>query len=100
MEQYDVRLMARALRDLDGIYAYIAKTLSEPGTASSLVDEIEREILSLEQMPYRCPERQIGAYAGKGYRQLLVKNYTVIYRIDEARKQVLIVTVRYSRSQF
>lgn len=100
MEQYDVRLMARALRDLDGIYAYIAKTLSEPGTASSLVDEIEREILSLEQMPYRCPERRIGAYAGKGYRQLLVKNYTVIYRIDEVRKQVLIVTVRYSRSQF
>ena len=30
----------------------------------------------------------------------MVKNYIVIYRIDEAHKQVLIVTVRYARSSF
>ncbi|MCI8891665.1 MAG: type II toxin-antitoxin system RelE/ParE family toxin, partial [Eubacterium sp.] len=35
-----------------------------------------------------------------GYRQLLVENYTVIYRIDEAKKQVIIVTVRYSPGNF
>ena len=51
-------------------------------------------------MPYRCPERRTGAYANKGYRQLLAKNYTVIYRVDESAREVLIVTVRYSRSNF
>ena len=30
----------------------------------------------------------------------MVKNYIVIYRIDEAHKHVLIVTVRYARSSF
>ena len=88
------------MRDLDGIYAYIAKTLLEPGTAINLVEEIEREILSLEHFPNRCPLRRIGVYANKGYRQLFVKNYTVIFRVDEADKTVIIVTVRYSSSQF
>lgn len=34
-----------------------------------------------------------GAYAGKGYRQLFVGNDTVIYRIDEKRRQVIVITV-------
>ena len=100
MEQYSVKLMGRARRDLDGIYAYIAKTLLEPGTAISLVEQIEEQILSLNTMPYRCPERKRGAYANRGYRELLVGNYTVIYRIDETERQVIVVTVRYSRSDF
>lgn len=99
-EQYTVKLMSRALRDLDNIYKYIAKTLSEPITALNLVDEIESEILSLGQLPNRCAVRRTGVYANKGYRQLFIKNYTVIYRVDEAEKTVLIVTVRYSASQF
>lgn len=100
MDKYKVQLLSRALRDLDGIYSYIAKNLSEPGIAAHLIDELEDQILSLENMPYRCPERRVGAYANKGYRQLLVKNYTVIYRIEETKKEVLIVTVRYARSNF
>lgn len=71
-----------------------------PETALGMVDKIEKEILSLEEMPYRFPERKTGAYANKGYRQLFVGNYTVIYRIDEKRRQVIVITIRYSPSQF
>ena len=100
MDNYSVKLMSRALRDLDKIYDYISHTLVEPGTALKLVERIENAIFSLETMPYRCPERRRGAYAYRGYRQLLVKNYTVIYRIQESEKQVIVVTVRYSSSEF
>ena len=99
-ERYSVKLLSRALRDLDGIYDYIARNLQEPGTAADLVDTLEKEILSLERMPNRCPERRVGAYVDKGYRQLLVKNYAVIFRVDEERKNVIVVTVRYAPSQF
>lgn len=78
----------------------IAQTLLVPETALGMVDKIEKEILSLEEMPYRFPERKTGAYANKGYRQLFVCNYTVIYRIDEKRRQVIVITIRYSPSQF
>ena len=100
MDRYSVKLMSRALRDLDGIYDYIANTLLEPGTARDLSERIENAILSLEMMPYRCPERKQGAYAHRGYRQLFVENYTAIFRIDEAKKTVIVVTVRYSPSEF
>ena len=99
-DRYSVKLTSRALRDLDSIYAYIAKNLLEPGTALKLVDAIEREILTLDSMPNRYPERQVGAYANKGYRQLFVKNYTVVFRVDEVSRTVVVVTVRYSPSQF
>ena len=100
MDKYSVKLLSRAARDLDGIYSYIAKTLLVPATALELVDRIEKEILSLDHMPYRCPGRTKGIYANRGYRQMLVKNYTIIYRIDEAAKQVIVVTIRYSPSEF
>ena len=98
MEQYEVLLSPKALRNLDAIYAYVAHELLAEGTAETLIDALEAGIFSLEQMPYRCPERTVGAYANRGYRQLPVKNYTIIYRIQEKQKKVIIVTVVYSRS--
>lgn len=100
MDKYNISLTTRALRDLDDIYVHIAQTLLVPETALRLVDKIEKEILSLENMPYRFPERKTGAYANQGYRQLFIDNYTVIYRINENHKQVIIVTIRYTPSQF
>ena len=100
MDKYSVKLMSRAVRDLDGIYDYIAGNLLEPETASKLIDRMEQQIYSLEQMPYRCSERKQGIYANRGYRQLMIENYTVIYRVDEANKMVIVVTVHYSPSNF
>lgn len=100
MDKYSIKIMPRALRDLDAIYSYIARSLQEPTTALDLVTLIEQEILSLETMPYRYPTRKTGAYANKGYRQLLIKNYVVVYRVNEAQKAVIIVTVRYAPSRF
>lgn len=98
--KYTVKLLPRAYRDLDDIYAYIAETLTEPIIASKLVDSLEESIFSLESLPRRGTLRKTGDYANQGYRQLFVGNFSVVYRIEEAKKQVIIVTVRYSKSQF
>ncbi len=45
MDKYSVKIMSRALQDLDGIYDYIAHTLMEPETALSLVGRIEDAIM-------------------------------------------------------
>ncbi len=98
--KYSVKLLPRAYRDLDDIYTYIAETLINPGTAAKLVDSLEEAIFSLESMPQRGALRKTGAYAHKGYRQLFVGNFTVVYRVAEVKKRVLVVTIRYSKSQF
>ena len=98
--KYTIKLLPRAYRDLDGIYEYIAETLMEPGIALKLVETLEESIFSLESMPRRGALRKTGAYANKGYRQLFVGGFTVVYCAAEGKKRVLVVTVRYSKSQF
>ena len=100
MVKYQVKITPQAFRDIDMIYDYIARHLLEPGTANNLVDESEAGIFSLEEMPNRGAPRRIGNYANKGYRQLFIKNYTIVYRVDETEKQVIIVTVKYAGSDF
>lgn len=92
--------MRRVLRNLDGIYDCIAHKISEPEITLNLINKIENAILSLETMPYRCPHRKRDVYSQTGYRQLLVENYTTIFRIDEVKKTVIVVTISYSSSKF
>lgn len=99
MDNYVIKLYPRAYRDLDGIYTYIAGSLLEPGTAQNMAQELEKAIFSLEQLPERGAIRRIGAYSGD-YRHLFVKNYVIIYRVLKKKKEVHIVTVRYSPSSF
>ena len=98
MSSYGVKISPQAYEELDGIYKYIATNLSNPNAAINLVNEMEIAILSLDEMPYRGATRKIGRYANAGYRQLFVENYTIVYRIDEDKKLVIIVTVRYTPS--
>lgn len=100
MDKYVVKLYARAYRDLEDIYTYIAENLSEPGTALNIADELENAIFSLEQLPERGAIRRVGAYANGDYCQLFVKNYVIIYRVLKRKKEVHIITVRYTPCSF
>ena len=100
MDKYIVKLYAHAYQDLDSIYIYIAEHLLEPNIALKMVDTLEKAIYSLEQLPERGTIRRIGAYANGDYRQLFVKNYVIIYRVLKEKKEVHIVTIRYTLSCF
>ncbi len=100
MDKYRVELLSAAYRDLEDIYQYIAGHLQANQSAMNLIDKLEESILSLEIIPQRGPKRRVGAYANKGYRQLFISSFTIVYRIDEDNKQVIIVTIRYSKSEF
>ena len=98
MDKYAVKIYARAYRDLEGIYSYITKQLLEQKTAEQMLIELEKEIVGLEHFPERGSIRSVGAYANKGYRQLFVKNYVIIYRVVKEANEVHVVTVRYAPS--
>ena len=100
MDKYKVKMLPRASRDLDNIYNHIADNFKEIGTAEKMADSLEAAILSLDEMPYRGAVRRTGAFANRGYRQIFVKNYCIIYRLMKKKKEVHIVTVRYTPSNF
>ena len=95
MDKYKVILNARAFRDIDDIFAYIAMEKLSPENARGQTTRIFAALKKLEALPQAHQERMEGRYAGKGYRQLLIDNYIAIYRIDERCKTVHVVTMQY-----
>ena len=92
LDKYTVKLYARAYQDLEEIYSYIANSLLEPDTALNMVDALE----TAAQFPERGAIRRVGAYSNKDYRQLFLKNYTIVYRIVKQKKEVHVITIRYT----
>ena len=88
-------LYPRALRDIDGIYAYIALEKLSPENAGKQTNRIWDALGTLEQTPESHQNRLTGRYAGKGYKQLLIDNYVAIFKIDNEKKKVFVVTVQY-----
>ncbi|MCI6409416.1 MAG: type II toxin-antitoxin system RelE/ParE family toxin, partial [Lachnospiraceae bacterium] len=66
--------------------------------AKGQTDRIWDAIRTLEQMPEAHQDRLVGRYAGKGYKQLIIDNYLVIYKMDNISKKVFVVTVQYQGS--
>ncbi len=95
MDKYKVVLLKRAYRDIEDIYAYIAHEKLAPENAEGQTSRIKKAILSLEQFPQSHQDRIVGRYAGKGYKQQIIDNYIAIFRIDEKKKIVYVVTVQY-----
>lgn len=97
MDLYKVKINPKAIRDLDSIYRYIANEKLAPENAKSQLERIRRAILNLNTFPQAHQLRLEGRYGSKGYRQLLVDHYIIIFRIDEKSKVVYVVTVQYQR---
>lgn len=95
MDKYKLKLNPRAFRDIDDIFAYIALEKLSPENAKGKTDRIKAALKKLEVFPQSHQERNVGRYAGKKYRQLIIDNYIAIFTIDEDTKTVHVVTVQY-----
>lgn len=95
MVKYKVQLYPRAVRDIEDIYSYITLDKLSPENAMAQTDRIWAALKSLDTFPSSHQNRLTGKYAGKGYKQLIVDNYLAIYKIDEKKKTVYVITVQY-----
>lgn len=57
------------------------------GVAKKLLEEMEEVIFGLENLSLRGTLKKIGAYADKSYRQLSIKKFIVIHRVDVVNLQ-------------
>ena len=95
MNKYKVKFNPKAIHELDSVYEYIANEKLAPENARGQIDRIKKAILNLDTFPQSHQEPNEGRYAGKGYRQLIIDRYIVIFRIDETNKIVYVVTIQY-----
>jgi toxin ParE1/3/4 len=90
---YLVKIMPRAERDLEGLYA--ALDAGQSDAAFRWFRALERAVFTLEEAPARCPTTP----ESRKLRHLLYGDkphvYRVIYRIFERRKEVEILHIRH-----
>lgn len=78
---YTVYLTDDAARDLEEIYDYIAPH-DAPEKASRVLDQIEKAILGLADVPERgVYPKELLALGMRDFREVFFKPYRVIYRV-------------------
>ena len=97
MEQYRVDVSEVAENDLHDIVRYIASQFSAPVTALHMMELLEETMASLSEMPQRFPLLADGRLSQMGYRKLAVKNYIVLFSIDEKNGVVDVERILYAR---
>lgn len=83
MSRYSVVVTEAAERDLAGIVDYLSRKLSSPGAALGVVDEFERLVTSLEELPQAHAAVRDELLALAGYRWTPVGSYMAFFTIDE-----------------
>ena len=86
--KYNIIIEPTAFKDLQDIYEYISKNDSS-SKAKKFVNEIKKQIYSLEQMPMRC--RRSYYDESDNTRDLIYKGYTVTFNIVDSTIFVLSV---------
>lgn len=82
--KYKVILTAKAREDLREVYDYISKSLMAEKAANNLVNKIQENILSLEDMPEMYSIVDINKdREQQKYRKMVINNYVAIYRVDK-----------------
>lgn len=96
LNKYRVEYTETALNRLDDILNYIAVVLCNPSAAKRLVDDFDEAIENVSKFPYAMPIVKNRKVQAKEYRKIFVRQYLAIYRIDEEKKTIYILTFRYA----
>ena len=92
---YKLYMTELAQNDLDSIVDYIALQLGNPTAAGSFLDEVDRcySYLKLDPFIYaKCIDTRLES---EGYRKAVVKNYLIIFKVNEVKKAVMIYRIIY-----
>lgn len=88
--RFRVHWTEQAVRDLEEIVAYVAA--DSPGNARKLLKRLESRAEALDVAPLRgrvVPE--LARFGIRGWRELLVKPYRIVFRVGENEVWVLAV---------
>lgn len=97
---YKLLVTELAHRDLDSIVSYIALQLANPKAAGDFLDEVTACYGLLKNNPEmyeRCQDKRLGR---EGYRKAVIKNYVLVYKVNEASKTVSIMRFFYGAQDY
>lgn len=97
---YKLVVSELAHQDLDNIVSYIAVQLAHPIAATNFLNEVEKCYGYLKSNPLmyeRCHDTRLEKEA---YHKAAIKNYVLVYKIDESAKVVVIYRFFYGAQDY
>lgn len=97
---YTIHITTTAERDLNYAADYIEFVLKNPKAADDLLDEAEKRINSLADLPERFQLVNDPVLASWRIRFVIVNNYLAFYTVSHERKLVTVVRFLYQKSDW
>ena len=97
---YRVDITDSAHNELSDIVEYIAETLCAPTAAAHFAEAVEKCYDNLKSQPFMYNVSDMPELAAKGYRRAPVKNYLILYRVDELVGLVRIHRIFYGARNY
>ncbi|BAT54113.1 plasmid stabilization system [Nostoc sp. NIES-3756] len=92
---YQVILSPKAVGDLETIVRYIA--LTNPEAARKLGQKLIQKANELSQFPFKG--QKVPEFDDANIRQLTLKPYRIVYRVEEDKKQISIARFWHSAQE-
>ncbi|WP_416674377.1 type II toxin-antitoxin system RelE/ParE family toxin [Egbenema bharatensis] len=92
---YTIIFSPKAVGDLESIVRYIA--LDNPNSARKVGQSLLAKTKELSQFPFRG--QKVPEFDNPNIRQLILKPYRIVYRVDEDKKLISIVRFWHSSQQ-
>ncbi len=99
-KEYSVEITEECQKEIRKVYAYISENLDAEISAKRMMRMIDEFINNLAYAPKMYAE--IPPYTGTNmiYRRIVIKNYVLLYTIDELNKKVYISHLYYAGSDY
>lgn len=89
-----------AQNDLDGIVDYIARHLANPIAAGNFLDEVDKCYSYLREDPFIYAKSSDAQLEKEGYRKATIKNYLLMFKVNESEKTVIIYRFFYGAQDY
>ena len=98
-KQYEVRITPFAENSMQEISSYISVDLMAPASALSLMQELQKKILSLSSLPNRVHLTPEEPWHSLGIRRMLVRNFYIYFLVKEEEHTVQVTDVTYAHRE-
>lgn len=97
---YKIVITELAHQDLENIVSYIAVQLANPIAAGDFLDEVDKCYSYLKNNPIMYEKCQDKRLDKEGYRKALIKNYVLIYKVNESTQTVNVMRFFYGAQDY
>ena len=97
---YKIVITPTAYKEMNKIYDYITDNLYAENAAKRLMRKVEEEVEKLKTMPKIHTKIEKVDGLKRTYRRIIVRNYVLLYTIDEKNKTVFVSHMYYGRKNY